>query len=77
MHMIPFCCCTSLASRDTQVLVFLDAAAEEVCGDSCATHGWSGRCRWDVVGSCLGCCFGGGMERWRWVVELSYWWMRS
>jgi hypothetical protein len=38
MHMIPFCCCTSSASRDAQVLVFLDAAAEEVCSDSCATH---------------------------------------
>jgi hypothetical protein len=38
MHGIPVCCCADLASRNTQVLVFLDAAAEEVCGDSCATH---------------------------------------
>jgi hypothetical protein len=57
MHGIPVCCCADLASRNTQVLVFLDAAAEEVCGDSCATH-----C--EVCGWCV--WFGFGWKRWRW-----------
>ena len=29
---------TGFASRAAEVLMFLDAAAKHVCGDSCATH---------------------------------------
>jgi len=38
LHRVPFRGSAGLTSNAAQVYVFVDAAAESVCGDSCATH---------------------------------------
>jgi hypothetical protein len=38
VYSIPFYFCTGFEGVSAEVLVLVDAAAEEVCGESCAAH---------------------------------------
>jgi hypothetical protein len=61
MYSIPFYFCTGFEDVAAKVLVFVDAAAEEVCGESCAAH----CCIW-LIG------IGWEWEWDSWRVELSW-----